>query len=236
MEAGRHPLEETIGYRFVDPVLLQRALTHRSIASDHNHRRSPQSDYEQLEFLGDAVLGLIVSEALLGRYGDLTEGGLSRQKSNLVSANHLHRMAGDLNLGAFLILGRGEELSGGRLKRALLADALEALIAAIYLDGGLEAARRFVLDHVLRVNELPTVSGLPVPDAKSALQEYAQAHRLPPPRYYVLRETGPDHQKHFTVEVRIGRDFAAVGEGASKKSASQLAARAVLTQIAEEAG
>lgn len=150
----------------------------------------------------------------------------------MVSAARLHDVAVKLNLGSHLILGRGEELSGGREKRALLADALEAIIAAIYLDGGLEAARKFVVDHIADgTDESLGDENSDLADAKSALQEFAQARKLPTPRYVVLRETGPDHQKRFTVEVRVGREFAALGEGASKKGASQMAAQAVLRQL-----
>jgi ribonuclease-3 len=134
-----------------------------------------------------------------------------------------------------LILGRGEDLSGGREKRALLADALEALIAAIYLDGGLDLARKFILDHILTAESGAGADPhAQLSDGKSALQEFAQARKLPAPRYTVLRETGPDHRKRFTVEVRLGREFSAVGEGASKKSASQMAAKAVLAVLAEQ--
>lgn len=172
---------------------------------------------------------------LLNRHPSLPEGDLSKLKARYVSAITLHRVAVKLNLGPHLILGRGEDLSGGREKRALLADALEALIAAIYLDGGLDDARKFILDHILAV-ESDTAAGSDAPftDSKSALQEFAQARKLPTPRYIVLRETGPDHRKRFTVEVRLGREFSAVGEGASKKSASQVAADAVLKALTAE--
>lgn len=173
---------------------------------------------------------------LLQRHPELPEGDLSKLKARFVSAANLHRVAAKLGLGAHLILGRGEDLSGGREKRALLADALEALIAALYLDGGLDAARRFVVEWILTPTEaeggLDDVDRI---DSKGALQEFAQARKLPSPRYIVLRETGPDHRKRFTVEVRLGREFTAIGEGASKKSASQMAASAVLRMLAQEA-
>jgi ribonuclease-3 len=230
----RHPFEDRLGYEFADPNLLERALTHRSIASDHNHKKSPLSDNEQLEFLGDAILGFVVSEALLARQPDVGEGQLSKLKSRLVSAAHLHEIAIRLGLGDHLILGRGEELSGGRSKKALLADAIEALIAALYVDGGIEPARRFVLAQV--VGDRGTPGGgteRDYSDSKSALQELAQSMRLPQPRYYVLQETGPDHRKTFTVEVRVGKDYTATGEGASKKIASQHAASALLARLSE---
>jgi ribonuclease-3 len=227
-------LEGILGYTFRNPALLRQALTHRSILSE-----APEGDKarnnEQLEFLGDAILGFIASDFLLERHPDLPEGDLSKLKARFVSAGTLHRVAAGLGLGSHLILGRGEELSGGREKRALLADALEAIIAAIYLDGGLEAARRFVVERILLSPEASSdLDEIQPIDSKSALQEFAQARKLPTPRYVVLRETGPDHRKRFTVEVRLGREFTATGEGESKKSASQAAASAVLRLLTEE--
>ncbi len=196
---------------------------------------APRADNEQLEFLGDAILGFVVSETLLLAHPGHPEGQLSKLKSRLVSSAHLYKVAIRIGLGEFLILGRGEELSGGREKRALLADAVEALIAALYLDGGLDVARAFVMRHIVESREvLPDGPERDFGDSKSALQEFAQSRKLPPPRYVVLRETGPDHQKLFTVEVRLGQRFSAVGEGGSKKSASQEAAQAVLRQIVTE--
>jgi ribonuclease-3 len=191
-------------------------------------------DNEQFEFLGDAILGFVVSDVLLERHPELPEGDLSKLKSRFVSAAHLHKVAAKLALGPHLILSRGEDISGGREKRALLADALEALIAAIYFDGGLDAAREFVVVHILANESTDDTDEAHLNDSKSALQEFAQARKLPNPRYIVLRETGPDHRKQFTVEVRVGREFSAIGEGASKKSASQMAASAVLKALEDE--
>lgn len=230
MDAKRHVLEAAIGHNFRDPQLLSRALTHRSIASEQQNKQVPRADNEQMEFLGDAVLGFVVSEALLARNAMLPEGQLSKIKSRLVSASHLYEVAVSLKLGEYLILGRGEELSGGREKRALLADATEALIAAIYLDAGMDAARQFVLNHVMEEDGTDGADQ-EIGDAKSTLQELAQSMKLPQPRYHVLRESGPDHRKQFTVEVRIGRDYVAAGEGGSKKSASQNAAKIILERL-----
>jgi ribonuclease-3 len=227
-------LEEAIGHRFADRELLGRALTHSSHVHEQTAARSTTlADNEQLEFLGDAVLGFLVSEALVRRFPSYPEGRLSKLRAHLVSAVHLHSVARQLRLGHFLFLGRGEELSGGRAKKTLLVDALEALLAAVYLDGGADAARRFVETHVLG-GQFESVGAEPFPpavDYKSALQELAQARKMPPPRYSTLREDGPEHSKTFTVEVRVGRDWVAQAEGASKKSAAQGAARIVLDKM-----
>ncbi len=233
MAASSEKLEAVLGHRFQDRQLLIRALTHRSAGSDRDRQRPERIDNEQLEFLGDAVLGFLVSEALLLNHRALPEGHLSKLKSRLVSSSHLYQIAVKLDLGEYLILGRGEELSGGREKRALLADALEALIAALYLDGGIEVTRHFVLNHIISSEELlPSGLERDYADAKSALQELAQSLKLPQPRYHVLQETGPDHRKQFTIEVRVGKTLTAIGEAGSKKGASQKAAESVLRQLA----
>ena len=219
-------LEKAMGHTFARRELLLRALTHSS--HSHEHSESGVSHNEQLEFLGDAILGFLVSGELVERFPDCSEGQLSKMKAHLVSASHLLAVASQLRLGGFLQLGRGEEKSGGRQKRALLVDALEALIAALYLDAGLEKTRelvrRLVLSHWLEGG----IDQFPVTDFKSTLQEYLQAARLPPPRYVVVGERGPEHRKTFTVEVRVGKEFISQAEGATKKAAEQEAARAAL--------
>ena len=241
MRADLEALESSTGYRFADREILDRALTH----SSHAHEKGAPAgapvgrDNEQLEFLGDAVLGFLISEALVSRYPQYPEGRLSKLKAHLVSAMHLVEVARRLELGKYLVLGRGEEMTGGRSKRTLLADALEALIAAIYLDGGLEAARRFIGQFVIGQanNELePMAQSIadPVVDFKSALQELAQSRRLPPPRYAIVKETGPEHSKIFTVEVRVGRDLLSQAEGLTKKTAAQKAARQVYEKLTSE--
>lgn len=224
-------LELAAGYRFQSLDLLRRALTHRSIASEQQNGLNPGVNNEQLEFLGDSVLGLVVTETLLERHSGLAEGDLTVMKSKIVSAPHLYRVARSLDLGAYLILGKGEELSGGREKKTLLADALEALIAAIYLDGGLAAAREFVTRHVIGDSAAPSPQDARSPDPKTALQSLTHARRLPPPRYRVIEETGPDHRKVFVVSVEVGRDLQATGEGGSKKTASQSAAAVLLHRL-----
>ncbi len=228
MGADPPDLEEMLGYRFQRPELLQRALTHRSSVYEKNSQLS--ADNEQLEFLGDAVLGFLVSDMLLERCPDFPEGRLSKLKAHLVSATHLHEVALQIRLGSHLLLGRGEELSGGREKKALLANALEAIIAAVYMDGGMDPARAFVARYIVGAAELH-VAGTEVADYKSALQERAQALKLPQPRYVIVEERGPEHAKTFLVEVRVGRDWTSRAEGLSKKSASQKAAQRVLEQL-----
>ncbi len=229
MSAEQPALEEVIGYRFKRPELIERALTHRSSVYE-KHAEGAAADNEQLEFLGDAILGFLVSDMLLAGRPEFPEGRLSKLKAHLVSASHLHEVALQIGLGGHLRLGRGEELSGGREKKALLANALEAVIAAIYLDGGIEPARDFVARHVSAGAE---VSGLDMEmtDYKSALQERAQALKLPQPRYSIVEERGPEHAKTFLVEARVGRDWSSRAEGLSKKSASQRAAQDVLRQL-----
>jgi len=228
-------LEARLGCRFRNRELLRRAVTHKSYVFEHpGPEPEPHADNEQLEFLGDAVLGFFVSEFLVNRYPSLPEGRLSRLKAYLVSSVHLHSVAQKLDLGAFLLLGRGEEMSGGRNKKALLANALEALIAALYLDAGPEQVRSFLLDHVIGdLDQLQFEAGPAIRDYKSALQEMAQSLRLPAPRYAVVGTSGPDHAKTFVVEARIGARWSARTSGPSKKSAGQKAAQQVLRQVME---
>ena len=195
-----------------------------------------QLSNEQFEFLGDAILGFVISEELVRRFPQHGEGKLSRLKAHLVSANHLNEAAHRLEVGRYLRLGRGEELSGGRDKRTLITDALEALIAAIYLDGGLEPARRLIVEHV-------TCGGLELIesqfaasqlDYKTALQELARARKLAQPRYIIVRERGPEHSKTFTIEVRIGKELSAQADGYSKKDASQKAAKVMYLRMSAD--
>ncbi len=229
----REVLEQAIGHAFRDQDLGRRALIHKSYAYEKSAPGEPPlADNEQLEFLGDSILGFLVSELLLRRYPALGEGRLSRLTAHLVSSTHLYEVAKALDLGSHLLLGHGEELSGGRAKRALLADALEALIAAIYLDAGLEAARRFVLQHVASgLDSLSQGAEPPLTNFKSALQEAAHARRLPLPRYVVVGETGPEHDKTFIVEARLGRELSAQGEAPTKKAAGQKAAQFLLEKL-----
>jgi ribonuclease-3 len=227
-------LERKLGYSFHDRELLERALTHTSHIYEQPSVGPPAGDNEQLEFLGDAILGFAVSEYLVRHNPGFPEGRLSKLKAHLVSAVRLHEVAQELGLGEFLYLGRGEEMSGGRNKKALLSDAVEALIAALYLDAGLEAARGFIEARVVGgIQPAEEGSDAAISDHKSALQEMAQALKLPAPRYVVVDENGPEHSKTFTVEVRLGKDWASQAQGLSKKSAGQKAAQQVLQQLSE---
>jgi ribonuclease III len=234
-------LESAIGHQFHNRDLLELALTH----SSHVHERAASApmqpaDNEQLEFLGDSILGFLISEALVARFPGYSEGRLSKLKARMASAAHLYGVADKLQLGQYLHLGRGEEMSGGRSKRTLLVNALEALIAALYQDAGIEPARAFVTGHVVGD---PEAAGMSAPndltgnftDYKSALQELALARKLPLPRYVILKEDGPEHSKTFTIEVRVGKELAAHADGYSKKNAAQNAARLVFEQLAGEA-
>ena len=222
-KARLEELEQTIGHRFRQPELLERALTHRSAAPDGTVTEI-RADNEQLEYLGDAVLGMLVSEYLVGAFPHWSEGQLSKSRARLVNAASLHTAARRLNLGEHLRLGKGEEKTGGREKPALLADALEAVVAAVYLDAGLPASREFVKRALL--DEAIDLEGnrLELSDHKSALQEFLQAQGLASPRYTVLRETGPDHRKTFWMQVDVPGLVNATGTGANKKEAEQSAA------------
>jgi|UPI0005521783 ribonuclease-3 len=227
-------------HHFKRPDLLTLALTHRSLSYETSPEtlQNPSTDNEQLEFVGDAVLGLAVAESLYRRFPDSREGELTRLRASLVSRRHLGAVAQRIGLGALLRLGRGEEQSGGRQKPALLANALEAVIAALYLDGGLEVARSFIERCIIEPS-LPALQGAldagntfsgAIGDHKSALQEYLQAIGSGQPQYVLKAQTGPDHQKLFRVEVRIpdglgGSRPLAESEGTTKKQAQQQAAR-----------
>lgn len=243
MHADLDLLQTVIQHRFRNPELLRRALTHSSHAYETFLADSPAADArgldnEQLEFLGDSVLGFLVSDALFRVFPSFPEGKLSKLRAHLVSAEHLHEVALSLDLGRFLHLGRGEEMSGGRLKKTLLVDSLEALIAALYLDGGLDTARDFVDQCIFckaaGIAGMFEAAAVPLADFKSALQEFVQGRKLPPPHYSVLETHGPEHSKTFTVEVRVGGEWSAKAEGRSKKSAAQKAAGDLLRRITVE--
>ncbi|HSK10806.1 MAG TPA: ribonuclease III [Vicinamibacterales bacterium] len=225
-------LEDRLGYRFTEPRLLDRALTHRSRANED--LTGAARDNESLEFLGDAVLGFIVADLLFHDFPEFDEGQKSKIKSWLVSTTTLAEQARKVSLGEFLALGRGEEKTGGRNKHALLADGYEAVLAAIYLDGGIEAARAFVrreFDETFEDVRSPEFWGR---DYKSALQELVQARNLPLPDYAVAAESGPDHRKVFLVEVRVQGELMGQARGASKKVAEQEAARLAMARLNPE--
>lgn len=237
-------LEHALGYHFIRPELLEQALTHSSQAREMEIAAPGRrvGDNEQLEFLGDAVLGLITTEELFQRFPHFREGELSKLRAHLVSQKHLIRIAQLLELGHYLRLGRGEENSGGRHKTGLLVDALEAVLGAMYLDGGLENTRRIVLQHII-APELERIarggSSLPLTDYKSALQERLQAMGRPQPVYVLVNEQGPEHRKTFTVEARLETasdqrqpDFVGRAQGSTKKTAEQGAAQQLLEYLA----
>lgn len=221
-------LQNLVGYEFRDPNLLLEALTHSSYARESTrHGR----DNEQLEFLGDAVLNFLVSVRLADTFPQYHEGKLSRARARLVAAEHLGRVATKLELGNYLRLGRGEEKTGGRDKSRLLVDALEALVAAIYRDGGLRVAQRFVKRFILPKDLASAADELFLIDYKSALQENLQGEHKGPAVYRVVKETGPEHHKTFTVEVEAGQGLVARGVGGSKKAAEQQAAKVLLERL-----
>ncbi|MDP1570230.1 MAG: ribonuclease III [Vicinamibacterales bacterium] len=224
-------LEARLGYRFRDRGLLEHALTHRSKAAE-----DPSGgvvDNESLEFLGDAVLGFAVADLLCREFPDSREGYKSKVKSAVVSTASLAEGARRLGLGDHLILGRGEEKTGGRKKPALLADTYEALIAAIYLDGGLVPARAFIEREIGPLIRDARGPGYVNRDYKSTLQERLQTRGGPLPSYRIAAEIGPDHVKQFHVEVRVGDEVIAEGVGRTKKDAEQEAARAALAALAD---
>ena len=235
-------LEESLGHHFQRRALLEQALTHSSQAREVEAAAAgsgtSSGDNEILEFLGDAVLGLVTSEALFHRFPKFQEGHLSKLRAHLVGQRHLLRVAEQLEIGHYMRLGRGEEKSGGRNKASLLVDALEAILAALYLDGGWTVARDFIVRVIVEPElahmKLET-SAIPVMDFKSALQEALQARGGPQPVYMLVKEEGPEHKKTFTVEVRIPEpvlgQFVGRAQGATKKRAEQEAARQALEHL-----
>lgn len=227
-------LEQALGYVFKNRALLTRALTHSSSANESNPGALPL-DNERLEFLGDSVLGWLVSEWLFAQFPDFAEGQLSLLKNHLVSAAHLLAAAHQLELGQFLHLGRGEETAGGRSKQRLLVNAFEAVLAAVYLDGGAEAARAILIQRVIPdIEELRRIAGSGPPhDYRAELERLARDRNLPKPVYEILDEAGPGHARIFTVEVRVGKTLAYSAAGPSKKAAAHNAAKEICRQIRE---
>ena len=216
-------LEEKIGYRFRDPQLLTTALTHSSYA---NESSGSAVCNERLEFLGDSVLGFTVADALFRRYGTMPEGRMTRLRSELVCEQSLHQVAVSLDLGRYILFGKGMAHNGGRERASILADAVEALIAALYMDGGYAEAKKFIDERLLY--QLGDKEPLYFSDAKTALQELVQQHSGQILSYELLDETGPDHQKTFSVEVRLNGKPLGTGTGHSKKEAEQAAAAVAL--------
>ncbi len=225
-------LEERIGYSFRDWTLLRTAMTHSSFANELSHHKPNVMSNERLEFLGDAVLELVTSEFIYSNHKQMPEGKLSKLRASIVCEPSLAICARDMELGKYLSLGRGEDATGGRNRESILSDAFEALIGAIYLDGGLEAAKahvhRFVLNN-LEERQL-------FHDSKTILQELAQKYFHCGPVYAVEKEEGPAHNRHFTVSVRVGEDIVTFGDGSTKKNAEQKAAFSAIQKIREQNG
>lgn len=229
------PLERRIGYRFRDRGLLEHALTHRSRV--HEDASGGVFDNESMEFLGDSVLGFVIADLLFRQFPQHNEGQKSKLKASIVSATSLARLGEKIGLGEFLILGRGEEKTGGRRKHALIADCYEALIAAIYLDGGIDPAHAFIerqfaglIDEAKRTGAHAAFTE----DYKSALQEWLQSHDRGLPSYRLAAELGPAHRRLFDVEVLVNGEPIARAEGRSKKEAAQAAARKALELLTSQ--
>lgn len=214
-------LQNNLGYHFKNPALLSRALTHSSYA---NERHVDTGDNERLEFLGDSVLGFITAEYLFANHRDFPEGELTKLRAYAVCEKSLFSYAEEIGLGNYLKLGKGEERTGGRTRPSVLSDAFEAVIAAIYLDGGMDEAKKFVLRFVV-----PYVEAKPTfKDYKTMLQEVVQKNQGETLEYVLVSETGPDHDKCFTVEVHLNSNVLGRGVGGSKKKAEQNAAKEAL--------
>ncbi len=217
-----------IGYKFKDIQLLKRAMTHSSYA---NENKDSEGSNERLEFLGDAVLSIIVSDSIFRDYKNLPEGELTKIRASLVCENSLCSFAKEINLGEHLLLGKGERLTGGDSRPSILADAFEALIAAIYLDGGMEAASKFVMNFVGR--ELADNHGGAFEDYKTMLQEIIQQNPEEVLEYRLVGESGPDHDKRFEVNIMLNSNVIGSGSARSKKKAEQLAAKEALRLMGE---
>lgn len=221
-------LENRIHYTFKNKKLLHEALSHSSYANEGKRTRSN----ERLEFLGDSVLSIIVAKHLFTHYTHLPEGELTKLRASLVCEKSLHEFACDFGLGEFLLLGKGEELTGGRERPSIIADTFEALLAAIYLDGGMEQARKFVLQFIPEHLNPKQAKGLN--DYKTTLQEIIQQNKEEKIEYVPIEETGPDHDKTFVVEVHLNSNVIGTGRGKSKKQAEQFAAKEALELMGYE--
>ena len=220
-------MQQRLGYAFRDPALLTTALTH---SSRLNETSSPLADNQRLEYLGDAIVDLIVAEVLYYRFPDAQEGELTRWRARLVSTEGLAQLADKLELGGHLILGRGEEATGGRAKPANLAAGLEAVVAALYLDSDWDTVKRIMLPHFRPYIEQATAVHGPA-DARSRLQEQVQALVGVTPHYVETGQSGPDHRRTFTVDVLVGDEVWGRGVGASKRAAAQAAAERALARL-----
>lgn len=211
---------------FKSSDLFDQALTHRSWVNEHKGKRTSN---ERLEFLGDAVLEFVVSQKLFRQFPDKEEGFLTALRASLVNTIALSEVAVKLNLGDLIYLSKGEEESGGRTNQSLLADTVEAIIGALFIDQGIEASEDFINKNIL--NDLEAKANMPLKDSKSLLQEYVQSKSLPTPRYRVVSESGPDHDKKFVIEVWVGEKVLGKGVGRNKSGAEQSAAKNALSML-----
>ena len=218
-------LEEKLGYQFRDRGLLEHAMTHSSYANEH--RGAGLTSNERLEFLGDSVLGVVVADYLFQKHPDMPEGELTRTRAALVCEGSLHEVAKSLNLGRYLRLGKGEDAGGGRRRPSILADATEAMLAAVYLDGGMEAVRPIIRALILDKEREKSADR----DYKTALQELVQRKPGASVSYRLVRETGPDHCRSFEMEASVDGKVIGTGEGRTKKEAEQMAAKAALEKL-----
>ena len=218
-------IDEIRGYRFKDPALLTNALCHSSYANEHKDKGVRSN--ERLDYLGDAVLGMISAEYIYNRYKDLPEGEMTKLRASIVCEQSLYEFAGEIGLGDMLLLGKGEISGGGNKRPSVLADAVEAVLAAIYLDGGIKAAKDFILEFIMNKAETVEKGHISV-DYKTTLQEIVQKNHQETLSYHVKSESGPDHDKLFVIEVYINSNPIAEGSGKSKKQAEQAAAKAAL--------
>ncbi len=218
----------TLKTTFKNTDLFEQALTHRSWVNENPNVRGTN---ERLEFLGDAILEYVVSSFIYLKFPDQEEGFLTALRANIVNTKSLAHLAEKLELGSFLFLSKGEEQGGGRTNQSLLADTVEAIIGALYLDQGLDAAKTFISDHLL--NDMSEVLDKPLKDPKSRLQELVQSKGMPAPRYKIVKEEGPDHSKEFIIEVIVGEKSAGTGSGRSKSSAEQDAAEHALESLTD---
>lgn len=223
-------LEEKLGYTFHDRRLLENALTHSSYANENKSKG--ETSNERLEFLGDSVLGMVVADHLYRTHPDMPEGELTRTRAALVCEDSLVEVAAQLELGQYLKLGRGEDAGGGRKRPSIQADAVEAVIAAVYLDGGIGSARKLITNFILTNNEREQEGA--VRDFKTALQELVQRESGRVLSYRLMGESGPDHAKVFSVEVDLNGKPIGAGEGRSKKEAEQNAAKAAMAKLKAE--
>jgi len=224
-------LEEKIGYTFKDQSLLKTALTHSSYANESRDKRVECN--ERVEFLGDSVLSLVTSDYIYRQYRQTPEGELTKIRATVVCEQALFEVATNLGINSYLLLGKGEEAGGGRNRPSILADAMESIIGAIYLDGGFDAAQKFVLTF-LKPKIALAAKGKTFRDYKTMLQEIVQKSKEEVLSYHLVSESGPDHDKHFVVEVHLNSNVFSTGEGRSKKEAEQMAAKSALRFMGED--